>query len=482
MTPEASIESQKPASPATARRVMRRLAHAIGLDRAIGFTVFGRMVQGLGSVVNVLLILHFLTLPAQGYYYALWSVVALQGVFELGFSFVILQVAAHERVHLEFHPDGTLFGDPAARLRLASLLQRTVRWYTGACVLMGVAMLAGGMRFFSIHQAAGEPRPWLWPLRMTVAACMLVFAMGPVLSFLEGCGQVTAVARTRLLQSVVSTLAAWSAMIAQHGLYAPALVLLGQSAVAGAMLWSRRSLLLPLLRTPIHDGGISWRREVWPFQWKIAVSWLCDYFIFQLFTPVIFAFCGPAEAGRMGLSINIVTQMSAMMLVWMTTKSAPFGSLIARRDQAGLDALFFRAWRQSLALLSAAAAVVLCGVLALPHVAPKLAHRIVSWPAFLFLLLTAIGSHVVQSEAIFLRAHKCEPFLLQSLWIAAATAASVVYFARTSGTLGVAVAAFVVLGLCGTVSATTIFFSRRRSWGYATREPCCVATTSSKTG
>ncbi len=46
--------------------------------------------------------------------------------------------------------------------------------------------------------------------------------------------------------------------------------------------------------------GISWRREVWPFQWKIAVSWLCDYFIFQLFTPVLFAFRGPVEAGQDG--------------------------------------------------------------------------------------------------------------------------------------------------------------------------------------
>ena len=45
---------------------------------------------------SVLLIVHFLTAAEQGYYYALWSLVALQSVFELGFSFVILQVAAHE--------------------------------------------------------------------------------------------------------------------------------------------------------------------------------------------------------------------------------------------------------------------------------------------------------------------------------------------------------------------------------------------------
>jgi hypothetical protein len=58
-----------------------RLPHAIGLDRAIAFTVLGRVVQGLGSVGSVLLIVHFLSAAEQGYYYALWSLVALQSVF-----------------------------------------------------------------------------------------------------------------------------------------------------------------------------------------------------------------------------------------------------------------------------------------------------------------------------------------------------------------------------------------------------------------
>jgi len=463
---ETSLASQRAAPPGAASWMLRRIADSVGLNRATGFAVFGRIVQALGSVVNVLLILHYLTLPVQGYYYALWSIVALQSVFELGFSFVILQVAAHERVHLEFHPGGAISGDPSAHIRLASLLQRTVRWYSVACLLMGAAILAGGMRFFSLHQIPAYSHLWIWSLRMAVLACMIAFALAPVLSFLEGCGQVTAVARTRFLQSVVSTLAAWTAMVTHHGLYAPAFVLFSQAAVAAALLWSRRSLLLPLLQAPVRNSGICWRNEVWPFQWKIAVSWLCDYFIFQLFTPVIFAFDGPAEAGRMGLSVNIVMQLSAMMLVWMTTKSAPFGSLIAKRDFTGLDALFFRALRQSLLLLSAASVLALSGVLAIRHVAPQFAHRIVSWPVFLFLLLSAIGNHIVQSEAIYLRAHKCEPFLIQSIVIAAATAGGITFFARTSGTFGVAIASFIVLGLFGTASATRIFIAKRKSWGY----------------
>jgi hypothetical protein len=444
--------------------VRYRLPHLIGLDRAIAFTVLGRVVQAIGSVGSVVFIVRFLTAVEQGYYYALWSLVALQSVFELGFSFVILQEAAHERAHLEIHSDGSITGSESSRFRLASLLQRAVRWYTFTALVMGVALLAGGMRFFALHQMPGHPAVWIGPLRFTVLSCAITFSIGPVLSFLEGCGQVAQIARLRFFQSTAAVAMAWTAMVTHHGLYAPGMVLAGQGLVASILLYSRRSLLVPLLKLQVGGRGISWRREVWPFQWKIAVSWLCDYFIFQLFTPVLFAFRGPVEAGRMGLSMNVVTQMGAMMLAWMTTKAAPFGSLIAKKDTHQLDKLFFRTLRQSLSLFAAGSLLVLCGVIQAPRLFPRLGQRIEDWPIFLLLLLTALGSHVVQSEAIYLRAHKCEPFLVQSVLIALSTAASVVILARVSGALGVSIAYFAVLGVAGVVSATSIFLIKQRQW------------------
>jgi multidrug transporter EmrE-like cation transporter len=98
---------------------------------------------------------------------------------------------------------------------------------------------------------------------------------------------------------------------------------------------------------------------------------------------------------------------------------------------------------------------------------PKLSQRIEDWPIFLLLLLTALSSHVVQSEAIYLRAHKCEPFLIQSILIATATAASVILLAKVSGAIGVSLAYFSILGVAGLVSATAIFLTKRSQWARA---------------
>src|SRR6267143_1523831 len=158
------------------------LKHLLGLDRAIAFTVLARGIQILGSTGTVLLILRFLSPVEQGYYYTLLSLVSLQVVFELGFSFVILQMAAHECAHLTLHADGRIEGDPTAHARLASILQKTLRWYLVAAVILCAALLPLGVYFFSRH-AHTTPVPWHGPWVVAVFATAFLFLLNPFLSF-----------------------------------------------------------------------------------------------------------------------------------------------------------------------------------------------------------------------------------------------------------------------------------------------------------
>ena len=110
---------------------------ALGLDRAIAYSVAARLVAIVGSTGTVLLIVRFLSPVEQGYYYTLLSLVSLQMVFEMGFSFVIQQLTAHECAHLTIMPDGSVHGDGVPHARLASTLQLSLRWYTVAALAMG---------------------------------------------------------------------------------------------------------------------------------------------------------------------------------------------------------------------------------------------------------------------------------------------------------------------------------------------------------
>ena len=464
---ETVIDTDIEKRDATGGRWLAGLRRRTGLDRAIAYTVMARVFQIVGSTGTVLLIDRFLSPVEQGYYYTLLSLVALQMIFELGFSFVILQLAAHETVHLVLHPDGRIEGDRVAHLRLASVLQKTVRWYLVASAVMLVTLAPAGSAFFAAH-AARETVHWHGPWIFAVIATVALFMLNPVISFVEGCGQVRQVAGMRFTQGVAAILVPWSVLVSRHGLWSPGAVNAGFFMIALAFLWSRRKLLLPLLRCPGTAKAIVWCSEIWPFQWRLGVSFLCSWFTAQIFTPVLFAYRGPVEAGRMGMSMSIAGYLWAMVLPWMSTKATPFGNLVARGEFQALDLLFFRTLKQSLAVVVASAALCMAGIEALQHVAPRLATRMLPPHLFALLLLTAVSVFIVQSLAVYLRAHKREPFLWQSLLVAGLTSGGALLLVPRWGLAGGAVIYFVCAGVVGLVSALAIFRARRK-------ERCCGA-------
>jgi hypothetical protein len=444
--------------------VFSRIRRVLGLDRAVIFVVLARGWSSAAGLVTVILIAHFLSAAEQGYYYTFGSLVALQIVFELGFSFVILQMATHECAHLTLLKTGEISGDPVAHARLASVLQKAVRWYSIAAMLMLAALVPAGLHFFSAHTQPGMPVSWRLAWFMVVLAASLAFQIDPIFSFLEGCGFVPQVAHTRFWQAFAGSLLAWGSLLLHHGLFAPAMMITGQVVVGAGWLFTRRSLLLGLLRHPPGHHRIQWSKEVWPFQWRIAVSWICGYFIFQLFNPVLFAYWGPVAAGQMGMSLTIGSALLSIAIAWVSTKSAPFGAMIARKEYAKLDQTFFRALAQSLLVCIVGSAAIWSAVvyLNLKHI--HFAHRVLGPLPFGLLLATIVVNHIVFSEALYLRAHKQEKFLMVSVLNATFMAMSTYFLGKRFGAIGMVSGYLVVNTVIGLGLGTYTFFKYRRLW------------------
>jgi hypothetical protein len=437
----------------------------LGVDGAVGYTFLARAVSIAGSVGTVLLIVRFLTPVEQGCYYTLLSLVSLQLVFELGFSFVIQQMAAHECAHLELHQDGRISGDPVAHARLASTLQLSLRWYSVAAAALCVFLGPLGIVFFSFR-AASEPGPIALrgPWLAAVVASALSLWCTPFYSFLEGCGQVRAVAAMRLRQSAATSACAWVPLLLGQGLYSPAAAIAGYIAAGLLFVLTQRRLLTGLLRYPAGDSAVCWTHEVWPFQWRIAVSWICSYFTVQILIPLIFALRGPVEAGQMGMSLSITGYMTVLALAWTSTKTTPFGTMIARRAYGDLDRLFRRTLGQSLAAFALLALAVCGGMLLLPLLAPRLAARLVSPQLFAVLVLASGANCIVQSLAVLLRSFKSEPFLAQSLVAATLTLALAALAAPRWGNRGAALSYLAATAVVGLPFALAVFLRARRGY------------------
>ena len=436
----------------------------LGIDRAIGFTILARGWGVLAGLVTMFLVAQRLSVSEQGYYYTFSSLIALQVVFELGFSFVILQLAAHERAHLQFKEGSLITGDEVALSRLASVFQKAVRWYACGAILMALLLMPAGMHFFSVHKQSGAPVSWLMPWICVVLAAVGTFQIDPIFSLLEGCGKIYQVARLRLAQALLGSLMAWFSLYIHHGLFAPAAMIGSQVIVGSMFLYRQRSILRQMMCHSTKLEQVSWRREIWPFQWRIAVSWLCGYFIFQLFNPVLFAFHGAKEAGKMGMSLSISSALSAVAVSWMSTKASPFGVLVAKKDFRKLDTIFFKTLLQSTVVLFGAALsfFVVLEWMNVNHIG--LAERIIPPHLFSLLLLTIISNHIVFSMAIYLRAHKKEPYLVLSLSSGLLTACSTFFLGKYFGVSGVTTGYFIINGLGGLVLGTAIFVVKRKEW------------------
>jgi hypothetical protein len=446
----------------TIQEVISRLRSLIGLDRAIVFTIFARGWAGISTIALIALIARFLSPSEQGYYYSFSSLVAVQAIFELGFSFVILQLASHERAHLEIVNGATVVGPPRSHGRLASVIQKTVRWYASAAVLMTAILIPIGVVFFRSHSTSSPSIAWQMPWYCVVLAATMTFQLDPVFSFLEGCGYVPEVARTRFIQSLLGSLFAALALLTHHGLFAPSLLIFGKALGGSNLLWRRRRLILNLLRHQVGEHYIAWKTEVWPFQWRVAVCWISGYFTFELFSPILFAFHGPVAAGQMGMSLTLCNGLTTLAYAWLSTKAAPIGMMVARREFKKLDNIFFRALSQSVTIVILGSLTFWFTIYSAKVHSLAFSHRLLD-PSTLSLLLVAMVANTVWfSEALYIRAHKQEKFMGIQLCSAILIAISCYFVGRPYGAFGMSAAYAIVNVFIGIGFGTFTFLKFRR--------------------
>lgn len=447
-------------------RTVLELLRLGGVDRAIGYAVFGRALTVVTAPVSMILIARFLTKPEQGYYYTFGSLLGLAQLFDLGVSYVILVNASHERAHLEWSGAGTLEGDPAAKARLASLLRVSLLWYgvVASIVLIGIAPF--GVYFFG-HKEAPTVISVLWrgPWLAVVIVTAVTIFITPLWAVLQGCGLVAEVELVRLLQQVLATIAIWLALSRRWALFTVTAnmgvaVLFG----LGWLFFRRRHTLFDLLSFRSVGTRFHWAEEIWPMQWRIGLSWLASWFIFQIFNPLMFRYQGPVVAGQMGMTLSVSSSLFMVGNAWINTKAPLFGQLIAQGDFNRLDIIFFRALRQSLVLVLAGGTVVVLGIVGLNALGVALAQRLLAPLPAAGLVCVAIINQVVFAEATYLRAHKREPFLWISLALGGGVGIVSWILAAHAGA-GAVVLGYLLLTLVIALGGgTAVFLSKRREW------------------
>ena len=448
---------------------MKKLLIGTGLDRAVVYALATRVWALLSSFVMLALIIRFLSSEEQGYYYTFSAILGAQILFELGLSMVVTQFASHAMAKLSWSANGVLDGDLTEKARMRSLVRLMVKWYATLGVIIIVVLGPAGWLFLSHANPATSVHwqlAWSW-LIVAAAANLLTL---PMLALLEGCGCVAEIARLRFHQSIVGSLIAWTTLLLGGGLLAMSAWNTALAVVAYASLAKRRRhFFRDMLRGGQQAGpDIPWKTEIWPFQWRIGLSWTSGYFIFQLFVPMLFAARGAVEAGKMGLSLAIANALLGISISWLNTKAPKFGELIARRDYLQLDRLFARTLRSTLVLQIIGSVTACVGLYLLNVFHIPLGTRLLEPQAFTVLVAATLITYITIAQATYLRAHKEEPFLSISLATGFAVALLTQLTVGPYGATGMMWSYLACTVIIGLGWGSTIYRSKRRAYMAAT--------------
>lgn len=450
--------------------LIKKILRFLGFDRAVTFGILARTWGLFSGPITMVVIATRLSPPQQGFYFTFGSLLGLQTFFDLGLMFVLAQFASHEFVNLSWGKNGSLQGEPVALRRFTDLLCKTTLWFGVAAMLMMVVLIPAGLVFFG--QKGNVDFQWRLPWILAVVGTSLNLFVTPFFSIIMGSGDVVTVNKRELVAAVLSSILCWAVIGLHGGLYAAFAVNLGALTISWGYLLSRRPELVKLAwrgwfgderKVRKAPGGLAWWDEIWPMQWRMAVSSGAAYFIFQLFNPILFQYHGAVVAGQMGMTLTAANALLAASMTILHAKTPEFAKLIAVREWETLDAYFFQTTRKAMIL---AVTGTLAGFLAiwLLQMNFSIGRRFIpAWQAAI--LFGNVCLQVISGAFCnYLRAHKQEPLMVMTIFSSILQGGVTWYFARNYAALGAAAGFFVVTGFFSMPFTFLVWKRCRREW------------------
>ena len=445
---------------------LKKLQTLLGIDGAISYTILGKGLGTITTIFTVFFIARYLSPDEQGYYYTFASVLSIQVFFELGLNNIITQFVAHESSYLILNNDYKFEGDSQYKSRLSYLLKFSIKWYLIFAGVLLITLLIAGSFFFKKYSTV-EGVVWVLPWMLLAVSSVFNFLTSPINAFIQGLGKVKEIAQIKFYQQLVIPIIVWGGLMLGAKLFVSGLQTVLVVAV-NVFFYKRFSffhLLFNLYKENVKEK-VDYLKEIFPYQWKIALSWVSGYFTFQLFNPILFAVEGATSAGKMGMTISAATAIQAVLLSWINTKIPLFSTYIEQKKYKELDSVFISNLKRILIMGTVLYIVFVIIILAFQNtngIIGELCRRFTTGLPLAFMSI-AIGLQIpIYSWATYLRCHLKEPFLINSVVMGALSCLSAFILGSRYGTIGLA-AGYLTIQVINVIWSYYIYKTKKNEW------------------
>lgn len=391
----------------------------IKLDKPTLITILSRVSSAMLGVLVLFLLSQKLTQVEQGYYFTFYSVLALQFIFDLGFSTIIKQFVGSEvgkyKLAKQCGNENTE-GSITDNIKLLEMIRFIVKWYSLVVVAISIILIIIGLLFFKQSE---DNVNWVFPWVVIVIFTSVNLFNLALLSVCEGLDKILQVSKVILLQSLIAPIGVIIALYFDLKLYSPSVGLFIKILIS---FFGIVYIAGPILRTALFSAdsnSFMWKKDMLPMQWRMFVSILCGYIILQMFTPLSFKFLGAIYAGQIGLSLNVIQLIVSISSVVYLIKVPVYSSLIGENKVAEANKLFQSNAKISFSLLATIfimflAFVYLSASFNLPYFT-ELTGRFLPLKELFLLCISYFIYMLFSSLASFSRCFKEELFLKQSI-------------------------------------------------------------------
>ena len=390
----------------------------LNIEKGVFSNLSLRVLQIFTQLILIFSISYKFSAVELGYYYVLNSYAGMSIFFELGMSAVIMQNAAHESA--KFSKEDMYLDVEGAKSKISSLFYFICKWQVIASLLFLIIIYSSSFYFFDVKQVYQNTQiNWQKPLMILLLSISMSIIMNGIYSFLEGCLFIYEISIVRIIQNL-SFIALFVIFIfSDLGLLAYGLAQLSSILVAIIFLYNQKvfQVLKSLVKTKTDNRDFNWMRDIFPLQWRVALSSISGYFIFQVADLFAFKYQGPILSGQLGFTMSLINGIFIVSNAWTASRSPLYSNLVANNKIHELQILFRKTLISSLGTFGfLAISFLVFKIIIIDYFKLIFSGRLLDNFGTVCIFLYSICNVIISAVAAYCRSNKEEPFLAPSVF------------------------------------------------------------------
>ena len=379
-------------------------------NKALQYVLSSRIISFLVQPVIIFLISKKFNSTEQGYFYTIGSLVTISIFFELGLGVVLTNYASHLFSKIKWDERDRIIGDRSDLTRFFQFFRKAIYYYLIVFILYaGCLLLYSYLNFYKkadFHYSRD--------LILVVIFSGLNLLHIPFMSIIEGCGKIKEVQFIRFLQAIGGQVLICLSLLVNLKMEAIFLeYFLYFSSFTIWLLWKFRGLFFQLLefKGEGNQTEFNWKKEIFPFQFQVSLSWLAAYFLGYLFVPIAYAFMGPVIAGQLGMTMKLTTYIFNVSIAWVNVQSPKYAQYLSLGKNVQLNKLVGKTLFDSMLVAISIAILMIAGIFFLQILQIEFSKRVLPLMLFASIACTNVINVYNHNLSSYLRAFRTEPML-----------------------------------------------------------------------